>query len=90
MQPGDAKKRGAEHLLACGYVAIPVGGIGADCWDFIALSTTDLLHVRICDGALPLEILNHLRDFPAPPNTRRLLWRVSGESNVPAVTELQR
>jgi hypothetical protein len=80
--------RSARILEAAGYrVTRSSASLGA--WDLIGISATDIVlcqvKTRDWPGATEMEIL---RDFPVPPNARKLLHRWRDGESVPDTREV--
>ena len=81
----DTNPRKQSHLIArsiavlqsAGYAASPVNGAFGQ-FDIIALSSTDVLLVRVCQDKIPFAAyLDDLKAITAPPNSRKGLhvWK---------------
>jgi len=86
----NAKRKGTrnEHrskalLEAAGYaVARAAASLGA--WDLIGVSATDVVLVQVKTRDWPGSAeMETLRDFPAPPNCRKLVHRWRDRQRAP-------
>jgi len=91
----DAKRKGARNerrsmalLEAAGYRCTrAAASLGA--WDVIGIGSADIVLVQVktrdWPGAAEMELL---RDFPAPPNARKLIHRWRDGQRLPDVREV--
>ena len=83
-----AEYRSIEILESAGYHCTrAAGSLGA--WDIIGIGTTDVVLVQVKSNrnAAPAE-RETLKDFPAPPNARKLIHIWHDYARVPIVKEL--
>jgi len=91
----DAKRKGARNerrsmalLEAAGYRCTrAAASLGA--WDVIGIGSADIVLVQVktrdWPGAAEMELL---REFPAPPNARKLIHRWRDGQRLPDVREV--
>lgn len=91
----NAKRKGTrnEHRLirlleASGYLCCrSAASLGA--WDIVAVSSTDVCLVQVKSSQWPGTVeMEVLKNFPVPPNTRRLVHRWRDRQRMPDVREL--
>ncbi len=82
------ERRSAALLEAGGYrTTRSAGSLGQ--WDLIGISSTDVVLVQVKTRDWPgAAETAALRDFPAPPNCRKLVHRWRDWQRVPDVREL--
>jgi len=91
----NAKRKGTqrEHrsislLEAAGYACMR-SAASLGCWDIIGIGSTDIVLCQVKSrdfpGTAEMEVL---RDFPAPPNCRKLVHRWRDYQRMPDVREL--
>jgi len=91
----QGKRKGARNerrsialLEAAGYRCTrAAASLGA--WDVIGIGSADIVLVQVKTRDWPsASELEALRDFPAPPNARKLIHRLRDGQRLPGVREI--
>lgn len=86
---GSRNERRSRAILEGAGYAVTRAAASLGAWDLIAIGSTDVVLVQVktrdWPGAVELETL---RDFPAPPNARKLLHRWRDGERTPDVREV--
>jgi hypothetical protein len=82
------ERRSRDLLEAAGYrVTRAAGSLGE--WDLIGVSATDVVLCQVKTRVWPGQLERRaLADFPAPPNTRKLVHRWRDRQRLPDVQDV--